>query len=66
MEWDKVGAVVVPLDLEEPDESGIRLALQATDASQVHVVYVLPELEPSVLTMSPGMRVEARKIRARH
>lgn len=50
VEWNQVARVVVPLDLEDPDEQGVRLATAAaTTPDGVHVVYVLPELEPSLL-----------------
>ncbi|MBX2797545.1 MAG: universal stress protein [Myxococcales bacterium] len=76
MLWNSVRTAVVPVDLEEPQNEALRLALQATapesrvtpsrynslgtstsaassSEGQVHVVYVLPTLEPSLITQIP-------------
>jgi nucleotide-binding universal stress UspA family protein len=51
MDWNQIKRVVAPIDLEDADPQGIRLALQAAvSADGVHVLYVLPEVEPSLLT----------------
>ncbi len=51
MDWNAVKRVVAPVDLEDADELGVRLALQAAgDPAEVHVLYVLSELEPSLMT----------------
>lgn len=51
MNWNQINTVLAPIDLEETDDVGLRLALQAaTGAEGVHVLYVLPELEPSLVT----------------
>ena len=50
MEWNSVQTVLVPVDLEEATGQAIRTALQAAASpGGVHVVYVLPELEPSLM-----------------
>jgi nucleotide-binding universal stress UspA family protein len=51
VDWNAVKRVVAPVDLEDADEHGVRLALQAAgDPAEVHVLYVLSELEPSLMT----------------
>ena len=59
MNWNDVKRVIAPVDLEDPDASGVRLAVQAAgDPANVHVLHVLPELEPSLMAqIDDGTRV---------
>lgn len=62
MDWNAIHKVVVPVDLESADDQGLRTALQASrDPSGVLVVYVLPELEPSLMVQ---IDVESRRANA--
>lgn len=59
LQWESVGTVIVPVDLDEPNSEALQVALQATPRV-LHVVYVLPELEPSLMTqIDPVHRQEA-------
>ncbi len=63
MNWHAIETVVVPVDLEKPSGGAVRLALEAAQRPQgVHVVYVLPELEPSLMLQ---IDVEHRRTNAR-
>lgn len=49
MDWNGIRTVVVPVDLEQAPRSAVTTALQAAKTpAGVHIVYVLPELEPSL------------------
>lgn len=62
MDWNGVGAVVVPVDLEHADPGALATATQAvSNPASVHVVYVLPTLEPSLMVQ---IDVEHRKANA--
>ncbi len=51
MNWNQIDTVIAPIDLEEADDAGLKLALQAASTpGGVHALYVLPELEPSLVT----------------
>jgi len=57
-QWDSVGAVLVPVDLDEPTSDALNVAIGARPRV-LHVVYVLPELEPSLMTqIDPAHRQE--------
>lgn len=44
MDWNHIQTVIVPIDLEDADPAGLRLALQGVDdPMDVHVIYVLPD-----------------------
>ncbi|MEO0600704.1 MAG: universal stress protein [Myxococcota bacterium] len=55
IKWDDVGTIIVPVDLDEPEAHSLRVAIEARP-EVLHVVYVLPELEPSLLTQIDPVR----------
>ncbi len=59
LKWDAVGIVIVPVDLEDPETHALKVAISA-NPQVLHAVYVLPELEPSLMTqIDPVHRQEA-------
>ena len=50
MNFSSISTVLAPLDLEDPAPEIVRLAIEvAGDPADVHVIYVLPMLEPSLM-----------------
>jgi len=45
-----ISTVIAPIDLEDPAPEVVQLAIEMSgDASDVHVIYVLPMLEPNLM-----------------
>lgn len=58
MKWNAVRHALAPIDLAEPDDAGVRLALEATGhADNVHVMYVLPPVEVSPMLPDPATKI---------
>ncbi|MCA9495184.1 MAG: universal stress protein [Myxococcales bacterium] len=58
MKWNAVRHVLAPIDLAEPDDTGVRLALEAAGhADNVHVMYVLPPVEVSPMLPDPATKI---------
>ena len=47
LQWNDVGTILVPVDLDDPDSGALQVA-RAAGPRELHVVYVLHELEPSL------------------
>lgn len=54
LNWHSLGSVLVPVDLEDPRSDALAVAMTARP-KEIHVVYVLPELEPSLMTQVDPM-----------
>ena len=53
-QWDAIATIVVPVDLDEPDIDAFQVAIAARPGV-LHIVYVLSELEPSLMTQIDPM-----------
>jgi len=49
LQWNDVGTLLVPVDLDDPTPDALAVAMGARPKA-LHVVYVLPELEPALMT----------------
>lgn len=47
-QWRALGSVLVSVNLDEPSYEPLRVASES-GAREIHVVYVLPDLEPSLM-----------------
>ncbi len=57
MKWNDVRSVLAPVDLSDPDDVGVRMALEACPkAENVHVVHVLPPVEVSPMLPDPASK----------
>lgn len=57
MKWSDVRSVLAPVDLSDPDDAGVRMALEACPRpEQVHVVHVLPPVEVSPMLPDPSAK----------
>jgi nucleotide-binding universal stress UspA family protein len=58
MKWNDLRSVLAPVDLSDPDDAGIRMALEACPRPEaVHVIHVLPPVEISPMLPDPAVKV---------